>query len=155
MEADAKHRRLLLDALGLDETSGSLTHNGEGYKSEADSSEELFGSDATAYRALCARLNFLSQDCPDLQYPAKELSRSMSRPTVGAWARLKKTARFLVHRQRVVWTLHFKSNLPASRFTQIVTGGGVGIAASPRLVVPFALVVIASKRGALLRVRSP
>ena len=32
----------------------------------------------------------------------------MARPTVGSWARLKKTARFLVRRRRVVWSVGFQ-----------------------------------------------
>ena len=50
-----------------------------------------------------ARLNYLGQDSPEVQFPAKELSKRMSRPRVGDWARLKKTLRFLIDRHRVVW----------------------------------------------------
>ena len=108
LEADPRHRRLLLEGLGLDDSSSGLSHNGEHAKGvEEEHDIELHGSEATCYRALCARLNFVAQDSPDLQYPAKELSRAMARPTAGAWARLKKTVRFLVHRQRVLWTFAF------------------------------------------------
>ena len=36
--------------------------------------------DATAYRGLCARLNYLGQDRPDIRYFAKEASRGMANP---------------------------------------------------------------------------
>ena len=109
MEADPKHRDLVLRALALDDSSNGLTSNGEAQKNnEGDENYFLDPSESTAYRAICARLNFLAQDSPELQFPAKELSRSMARPTVGSWARLKKTARFLVRRHRVVWSFRFQ-----------------------------------------------
>ena len=76
-------------------------------KSELDEgadAEELLRPDATAFRALAARVNFLAQDSPELQFLAKELSRDMTSPTLGSWGRLKKLARFLVGRRRVLWT---------------------------------------------------
>ena len=60
-------------------------------------------SEATEYRAAVARLNFLGQDSPDVQFPAKELSKDMSSPRRSSWARLKKAVRFLVGRARVRW----------------------------------------------------
>ena len=68
----------------------------------------LSGLLATRYRALVARLNFLGQDSPELQFPAKELSKDMSCPTTGSWGRLKKMIRFLVARRRVVWHFPFQ-----------------------------------------------
>ena len=104
-EADEKHRRVLLDWFGLDEGSKALEHNGEANVGDDGEEEQQYmpARDATAFRACVARLNFLGQDSPELQFPAKELSKEMSRPTVGSWARLKKTVRFLVGRRRVVW----------------------------------------------------
>ena len=89
MEADPKHRRLVLEGVGLSAESKALMNNGEPQKTTEDEEETLLtNSESTQYRALCARLNFLAQDSPDLQFPAKELSRSMARPTLGAWSRL-------------------------------------------------------------------
>ena len=48
-------------------------------------------------------MNFLSQDCPDLQFPVKECSKQMARPKKGAWKSAKKIARYLVGREKVVW----------------------------------------------------
>ena len=112
IEADPKHRRLLMEGFGLDDSSKGLMVNGEA-KIELDQDSngiELVTSEATAFRALVARLNFLSQDNPELQFPAKELSRDMAHPTVGSWSRLKKTVRFLVSRRRVVWRFDFQED---------------------------------------------
>ena len=110
MEADPKHRRILLEEFGLDEHSKPLNINGEVVPADdqVDDGDKLLRAHATRYRALVARLNFLAQDCPDLQYPAKELSKDMASPSEGSWRRLKKTVRFLISRHRVVWVFGFQ-----------------------------------------------
>ena len=59
--------------------------------------------EAKIYRGLAARLNFMSQDCPDLQFPTKPCSREMAKPTRGSWRHLKKVARYLRNVVSVVW----------------------------------------------------
>ena len=79
-EADGRHRRVILETLGLAADPKPLTTNGVP-KLEPDQDfdgEELLRAEATLYRAFVARFNFLSQDSPDLQFPAKELSKDMS-----------------------------------------------------------------------------
>ena len=94
-EADPKHRRLLLQKFGLDGVSARpLDANGVQHTGDAEVEELLPASEASRYRACVARLNYLGQDSPEVQFPAKELSKRMSRPRVGDWARLKKTLRF-------------------------------------------------------------
>ena len=46
-------------------------------KDEDGDEEELSTEGAKVYRGLAARLNFMSQDCPDQQFPI--------RPAVGRW----------------------------------------------------------------------
>ena len=127
IEADPKHRDLVLRALALDDASNGLMSNGEPQKdTKDDEGYFLDPCEATAYRAICARLNFLAQDSPELQFPAKELSRSTARPTVGSWARLKKTARFLVRRRRVVWSFGFQEEPTRLQVFTYSDGGGTG-----------------------------
>merc|ERR1711884_197451 len=54
------------------------------------------------YRAITARANYLSPDRPDIAFVVKELARSMSSPTAGDWERMKRLARYLKGRSRVV-----------------------------------------------------
>ena len=56
---------------------------------------------ATVFSGVAARANFLSLDCPDPQFPVKQMSREMAKPMVGSWKRMKKIARYLVN-------MHFK-----------------------------------------------
>ena len=55
--------------------------------------------DATQYRAIVARCNFLSIDRSDIMYASKECSRRMYRPTNGDWAAL---GRYLLSKLRLV-----------------------------------------------------
>jgi hypothetical protein len=77
-------------------------------KEEEGDDEELSKEEAKIYRGLAARLNFMSQDCPDLQFPIKPCSREMAKPTKGSWRHLKKVARYLMSVEGVVWTFELQ-----------------------------------------------
>ena len=90
----------------------------------------------TEYRALAARANYLAADRPDIQYAAKEICRGMSRPTVGDRRKLKRLARFLKGKPRVVTKFLFSpredklygftdSDWAGCRRTARSTSGGV------------------------------
>ena len=64
--------------------------------------EEMCQQDATKFRAVAARLNFLAQDRADIQYPSKECSRCMSKPLNKNWTDLRRLGRYLLGRLRVV-----------------------------------------------------
>ena len=104
-EADPKHRKMILEHFGFDEGSRPLVYNGEkDWKPDEEWEQEPLGrEEATTFRGLAARANFLSLDCPDLQFPVKDMSREMSKPTIGSWKRVKKVARYLINRERIVW----------------------------------------------------
>lgn len=56
---------------------------------------EIMAGEAKAHRMLTARLNYLSQDSPLVQYPAKEACRCMANPRLGDFAKVKRLVRFL------------------------------------------------------------
>ena len=90
----------------------SLKVNGDkDDKEEEWEAEELEGEEATSFRGMAATLNFLSLDCPDLQFGIKQCSREMARPTRGSWKRMKKDARFLLGRERIVWIFKWQSEV--------------------------------------------
>lgn len=62
--------------------------------------ETLTGKDATLYRGIAARANFLSTDRPDLMYAAKELTRAMSEPTTGDWNKVIRLGQYLLAKPR-------------------------------------------------------
>ena len=109
--------------------SDGLSYNGDKDRKEDEDFEleEVDKYEATIFRGMVARINFISQDCPELQYPAKELSREMSSPKVGSWTRLKKVARFLVRRQRVIWKFEWQAEVDIiETYSDSDWGGRVG-----------------------------
>jgi hypothetical protein len=59
--------------------------------------------DATTYRALSARANFLSQDHTDVGYSSKELCKEFAIPTRISQLRVKRVVRYLVRKPRLVY----------------------------------------------------
>jgi hypothetical protein len=108
-EADMKHRQMILDYFGFDETTRPLSQNGDKEeKIEPWMDVEMDKDEAKKFRGLAARLNYMSQDCPDLQYPIKQSSRDMANPTLGSLASVKKTARYLLDRVGAVWRFEWQ-----------------------------------------------
>ena len=70
-----------------------------------DESEMMNDREATEYRGLAARANYLAQDRPDLQFAVKEAARRMARPLIGDWTLMKRIARYLINVLRAV--MHF------------------------------------------------
>ena len=64
--------------------------------------DKLDSEHHATYRAIVARANYLAPDRPDIAFAVNELARSMSSPTRGDWERLKRLARYLKGRPRVV-----------------------------------------------------
>ena len=101
-EADPKQRKLICEQFGFDGGTRSLQTNGGAEAEEGD--EEYLGSEeARTYRATAARVNYLSQDTPDLMFGTKEGCRGMANPTRGDWRKLKRIARYLCGREAVRW----------------------------------------------------
>lgn len=64
---------------------------------------ELAPEEATMFRTLAARANFLAQDRPDVAFATKELCREFSVPNRNSFATLKRLVRYLVGTQRLVY----------------------------------------------------
>ena len=82
IEADPRHAELILEQLDVKSGGGITTAGTPQEEATTDTSAEpLVGRDATLFRGLAARCNYLSLDRPDIQYAAKEVCREMSAPT--------------------------------------------------------------------------
>ncbi len=90
----------------------------------------LSDQDAKIFRGLAARLNYLAQDRPDLQFAAKEVSRRMARPSEKDWALLKHVGRYLVGAPRAVQK--FEWQVPAVAYDTFVDSDWAGCAATCR-----------------------
>jgi hypothetical protein len=94
-QADPRHRRLVCEHYGFTDSTKPIVVNGVKETEEEIEGEDILLDDeeSTHYRAICARMNFAAQDCPNVQFPVKELCRSMSKPTARMATRLKRQAR--------------------------------------------------------------
>ena len=106
-EGSDKHRRALLEGLGLKEESKAF--NNAAVKPEEIGQEEdtdmLDASEAKRFRSLAATLHYMSSDRSDVQYAAKEVCKKMANPTQGSWKRLKKAGRYLTGVEKVTWVM--------------------------------------------------
>lgn len=102
-EGDDKHAKTIVRELGLRPDSNGIDVPMDRDDAREDETTALDDEHARRYRRLAATVDFMAQDRPDLQLPASILGRSMSRPTEGSWARLKKVGRYLVKHPSVVW----------------------------------------------------
>ena len=106
-ECSDKHRRALLEGLGLNEESKTV--NSAAVKPEeigqAEDTDMLDASEAKRFRSLAATLNYMSSDRSDVQYAAKEVCTKMANPTRGSLKRLKKAGRSLKGVKKVTWKM--------------------------------------------------
>ena len=111
LEADPRHAELVVEQLGLQTAKGVTTPGTDDPEDIDEESNELLGpSEATAFRGMAARCNYLSADRPDIQFPVKELCREMSSPTARSMTRLKRVGRYLKHRPRLIWRYDFQAD---------------------------------------------
>ena len=66
-------------------------------------SGNLTPSEATVFRALSARANYLAQDRPDIAFSTKELCREFAVPNAQSFQKLKRVVRYLVGLPRLVY----------------------------------------------------
>ena len=101
-EADPRHTEIIINQLKLTHAKAVTTpKTKEEGRTTNDCREELDGEQASQYRALIARCNYISPERPDIAFAVKEFSRSMSKPTKGDWLKLKRLGRYLVGRPRL------------------------------------------------------
>ena len=91
-------------------------------KLEVEENQEyiLSPQDATTYRALAARCNYMAQDRPDLSFSSKELCREFSVPNVGSFRKLKRLVRYLCGMPRLIYRYNFQP-MPKSMMVYVDT----------------------------------
>jgi hypothetical protein len=110
-QADPKHRSIILEKFGLGPESKGLKVPGRAEDPNEDD-QELDSQESSEFRAIAARMNYLAQDCPDIQFATKEVCREMAKPTFGSWAKAKRVARYLLERETVVFEFKWQYEEP-------------------------------------------
>ena len=102
-EPDPRHAEIIVKQLNLSDAKGvntpSVKETGEDAFKE---SKPLNSEDSRMYRSLVMRAAYLSLDRADIAESVKCLARSMATPDETSWLKLKRLARYLVYRPRVI-----------------------------------------------------
>ena len=78
VEADQRHADFIAQVLALGKAHGVVTPGEhEPIRKEGEHEEELSPEEATRYRGIAARVNYLAADRPDIMYTVKELCRCL------------------------------------------------------------------------------
>ena len=102
---------------------------------------DIEGADASRFRGVAARSNYLASDRRDIQFATKDVCREMSRPTTGSLRRLKRIGQYLQGKPRLVWNyemqmpcdvidVHTESNGAGCHRVRKSTSGGVAMIGS-------------------------
>ena len=90
---DPRHVKDIIDELGLEGAKPADTPMIVSQSSEKDSdSRALSMPDATLYRRLVAKLNYLAMDRPDIRYAASTMGSQVSSPKDADMVRLKRVS---------------------------------------------------------------
>ena len=110
LEADPRHAELVVEQLGVKELRAAVTPGIDGQEEvDVEADVEITGEDATRFRGVAARCNYLAFDRPDIQFATKEICREMSKPTTGSLRRLKRLGQYLKGKPRLVWNFDMQS----------------------------------------------
>ena len=103
-EPDQRHAELITKAMGLTDAKAVKTPGEDEPHWKLEDNERLLSpAEASQYRALAARANYLALDRLDIQYATKECCRGMAQPQIRHLSMLKRLARYLLGKPRVVW----------------------------------------------------
>ena len=108
-EADPRQVEKLLREIELEGANGAVTPGVKVLSHQVEAETDLPEKEFTRFRALAARANYLAADRIDVLYSAKEVCRFMSRPTDIAMGALKRLARYLRSRPRLVFDFEFQT----------------------------------------------
>ena len=101
-EPDPRNSELIIQHLGMENAKPVNSPGAKIDRTVEQDEEELHGEEATAYRAVAARANFLFTDRADVQVSSKEICRRMSKPRRCDWQKLRRLSRYLAGQPRMV-----------------------------------------------------
>ena len=104
MKWGQRHAELIVQTMGMERGKAVVTPGEEEPAWKLEDNEKTLGPKTTLYRMVAARTNYLAADRTDIQYAVKECCRGMAVPQVHHLGGLKRLARYLVGRPRMIWT---------------------------------------------------
>lgn len=83
----------------------------EGDESSMKVEQPLDRDNGMACRSIVAKANYMSPDGPDIAHLVREMARGMSGPTIRDWCRLKRLARYLKGKPRMIHRNRWQENV--------------------------------------------
>ena len=129
-KGDPRHLDILKGYFGMNDRTKALTKNGydddreQGGRAEED--DELTGVECKNFRTLAARLNYMAQDNPTIQFPAKEVCRRMAKPRPQDFASVKRIVRFMMGVPIVKFEFKWQEESEAKRVQVFVDSDWAG-----------------------------
>ena len=114
-EPDQRHAEKLVQDMGMTKANqvGTPFVPDGTVDGKVDTGTETMGEqEATRYRAIAARLNYLAGDRPDLLFASKCVCRRMSAPRNKDWEMLKRVARYLKGCPRMIQRFDWEHDDP-------------------------------------------
>jgi len=125
IEGDEKHAQVLLSEWGMSDCKGVSTPVVREEELNPDSGDlVLCSKGATRYRRAAARINYMSQDRPDLAVASRRLSQGMKEPRQSDEVRLKRVLRYVKDHPRCVSFMNWQSK--QNGFTLLVDSDWAG-----------------------------
>ena len=111
-EADPRHAEVLIRELEVTPKEAVVTPGVKWKPEDIESARPLDDHHTARFRALAARANYLGLDRVDLAYASKECCRHMTNPRDIDWLALKRIARYLVGKPRLVYKYQWQEAGP-------------------------------------------
>jgi hypothetical protein len=122
-EADPRHAEIMVAECGLAFPGRAITP-GVNRPLQEKASAKLTAADATAYRSISMRGQYLSTDRPDISFSTKELARSLQQPDEEDWRALERLCSYLSAHPRLVW--HFDWQQQPEHFAMFTDSDDAG-----------------------------
>ena len=116
-EADPRHVEVLVRELEVQPKEHVVTPGVKWKVEDIEGAVPLDEEKTARFRALAARANYLAMDRMDISFASKECCRRMVRPGDIDWQALRRLARYLGHKPRVVYRFEWQ---PLSHLTAYV-----------------------------------
>ena len=132
-EADPRHAEAVVEAMGV-QALRAVSTPGVCESRKQDDMEDiaLSSKEATLFRSVVARINFLAQDRSDIQFSSKCASAGMANPSSKHWHALHRLSRYIKDHPRLVQHFRGRAKKIDSRLVLTQIGPVIELRPSPR-----------------------
>jgi hypothetical protein len=113
---DTSHTGKILKTLAMEDCKEAPTPGTKATGHQRDALDALGRDEASVFRSGAGSALYVSIDRYDIQYACKVIMKDMATPTIGGMAKLKRLARYLKGRPKVLWIYDYQ---PAPEYIDV------------------------------------